>query len=222
MISVCIPSYNQQEYLPDCIESVLNQTYPKSAYEIIVVDDGSTDSSLELARKYPIKVISQVNKGLASARNTGIMNSNGDYIFFLDADDMIKENCIEKIAEVIKQTGADVIAPSFKCFGIQNNEVILDSNITPKDFITANRIGYFCAIKKSRLLECGGYSPRMIWGYEDYALWFDLFNRGIKMVVLQDVLVLYRTRENSMISVAQQHHEELMAQIKKDFPNLYE
>src|SRR3990167_2888452 len=83
-ISVIIPSYNQASYLPDAIESVLTQKV--APHEIIVVDDGSTDGSLEIARKYAVKVIVQVNKGLPSARNTGIMNATGDYILPLDAE----------------------------------------------------------------------------------------------------------------------------------------
>lgn len=220
MISIIIPSYNQQEYLPDAIESALN-----NLAEIIVVDDGSTDGSLEIAKKYGekyhFKVISQVNKGLASARNTGILNSNGDWLFPLDADDILMEGAMTKINEAIKNNPeADIIAPSFKEFGARQREVILMDNPTIKDFMEANRIGYFSAIKKSKLLEIGGYSPKMTWGYEDYHLWINLLSRGAKLVTLKDILVLYRVKENSMITSAQAHHEELMNQIKKDFPNV--
>ena len=211
MISICIASYNQQEWLPDAIESTLGQSP-----EIILVDDGSTDNSLEIARKYPIKVIFQVNKGLSSARNTGIMNATGDYILFLDSDDILMPNCIEVIEQAILETNADIIAPSFKNFGMYNNEIIL-SPLKHEDFMTANRIGYFSAIRRSKLLEIGGYSPRMTWGYEDYHLWHDLLKRGATIKTLKDVLVLYRTKPNSMLSTAQQHHEELITQINKDF-----
>ncbi len=220
MISIIIPSFNQQEYLSDAIDSALAQTIP---CEIIVVDDGSTDNSLAIARRYgnKIKVISQVNKGLASARNTGIMNMTGDFLLPLDADDILKENAVEKIQEVIdKDPRADIIAPSFKTFGTTNQEVIIqDTNVM--QFLYANRIGYFSAIRKSKLLEIGGYSPRMTWGYEDYHLWINLLNRGAKLVTMKDILVLYRTKENSMITTADAHREELMAQIQKDFPELY-
>lgn len=230
-LSVIIPSYNQEQYLCDAIDSVLAQT--KEADEIIVVDDGSTDNSLAIARKYgyKIKVISQVNKGLASARNTALMNLNDwtDYgnnadehwVLPLDADDILLPNAVEKILDAIeKDPHADIIAPSFKTFGTTNQEVIIgDANVM--QFLEANRIGYFSAIRKSKLLEIGGYSPRMTWGYEDYHMWINLLNRGAKLVTLKDILVLYRTKTESMITVAQAHHEELMAQIKKDFPELY-
>lgn len=218
-IDVIVPSYNQQEYLPDCIESILAQTLKPN--RIIIVDDGSTDDSLEIARKYPVEVISQVNKGLPSARNTGIMNSTADYCFFLDADDIILDNCLEKISDRIKETGVDIVAPSLKEFGIGNATVILKPDISLEDFKKGNHLGYFCAIKRSKLLEIGGFSPRMLWGWEDYHLWINLFARGVTVSVIQEPLVLYRVKEKSMIHEANAHSEELWAQINKDFPNFH-
>lgn len=227
-VSIVIPSYNQAQYLEDAIESAYNQTTP--ALEILVIDDGSTDNSLEIAQRYefkefpgiesPVRVISQVNKGLASARNTGIMNAKGDYVLFLDADDMLMENAIAKITQEIIRTNADIVAPSFKEFGISNREVIL-GGFTMDDLKVGNRLGYFCAIRRQALCDIGGYSPKMTWGYEDYHLWFDLFCRGKSVSVLQEVLVKYRVKENSMIHSAQAHHQELMNQITKDFSNLW-
>ena len=219
-VSIVIPSYNQSQYLSSTISSALEQIV--KAHEVIVVDDGSTDNSLELARSFEeVRVISQVNKGLPSARNTGIMNATGDYLLFLDSDDMLLENAIKRITEVAEQTNADIISPSFKCFGVANDEIILMGSPTIEDFKTANRIGYCSAIKKDALLEVGGYSPKMWCGYEDYALWFDLLSRGKKLVTIQEVLWLYRTKEKSMIHDAQAHHVELMTQIAKDFPQIF-
>ncbi len=228
-ISIIIPSYNQAEYLEDCIESAYNQTFP--AHEIIVVNDGSTDNSLEIAERYmfkqfpmiesPVKVINQVNKGLPSARNTGIMAATGEYCMFLDADDMYMENTIEKVTQAIMQTNADIVAPSFKCFGKGEGEVIL-SIPTLDEFKQANRLGYFSAVRRSALVECGGYNPKMKWGYEDYDLWFDLFKRQKTIAVIQEPLVLYRIKDHSMIHEAQAHHDELIAQIKKNHPTLWQ
>jgi len=219
MISIIIPSYNQQQFLPDAIESCLSQT--EKPYEIIVIDDGSTDKSLEIAKNYPVKVISQVNKGLASARNTGIMNAKGVFVLPLDADDMLTENAIDVLSHRIKEFDGDIFSPSFKCFGINNQEIVHNQALSLPDFRFANRIGYFALMRRSKLLEIGGYSPRMTWGYEDYHLTIDLLKRGAKLVCLPEILVLYRTKENSMIHTAQMHHNELIAQIAKDHPQLY-
>lgn len=228
-ISICIPSYNQADYLEDAIESAYNQT--NQALEILVIDDGSTDNSLEIARRYefkefplvesPVRVISQVNKGLSSARNTGIMNAKGDYILFLDADDMLKENAVARITQEIIQTNADIVAPSFKEFGKGNREIILapfDINALKQ----ANRLGYFCAVRRSILLECGGYQVKMVHGWEDWHLWFDLSRRGKTCTIIPEILVMYRVKENSMIHEANKHSQELHGQIQKDFPYLFQ
>ena len=219
-ISCIVPVFNQGQYLAQAIESILSQTY--KPHEIIVIDDGSTDNSAQVASSYPIKLIRQVNKGLASARNTGLMNSIGDFFYPLDADDMMLENCLEKVEEVIKNNpDADIVAPSFKCFGISNEPVILMPNPILEDFKTANRIGYFSAIRRSKLLEIGGYNPKMTFGWEDYDIWFDLLKRGAKLITISDILVLYRTKPNSMIHTANEHGEELWIQIKKNHLEIF-
>lgn len=218
MITIGITSYNYEQYLPDAIESALSQTVP---CEVIVCDDGSTDNSLDIAKKYPVKVINQVNKGLPSARNSIIMNAAGEYILFLDADDILLENCAEEIEEAAKKYDADVIAPSFKSFGTYNEPIVLMVAPSLEDFKIVNRIGYFSAIKKSVLLEVGGYNPKMIWGWEDWDIWLDIFKRGKTLCTLQDVLVLYRTKEQSMLSESNKHAEELQEQMRKNHPELY-
>lgn len=220
--TIIIPSYNQAPYLPEAIESALSQTIPA---EVIVVDDGSTDGSLEIAKKYPVKVISQVNKGLASARNTALMNATGEWIVPLDADDILEENYLETIDKYTDEV--DIIAPSFKCFGVSNAVVGLQPGLYEgkelvHDFKEGNKFGYFSAYKREKALEIGGYSPRMVWGYEDYHFWFDLLKRGAKARIISDVLVLYRTKERSMIHEAQERHHELMAQIIHDHKEVYE
>ncbi len=226
-ISVGIASYNQAEYLEDAIESVFNQTV--MVHEILVCNDGSTDNSLEIAERYmfkefpsiesPVRVINQVNKGLPSARNTIIMNATGDYILFLDADDILNEDCIEKITKAIHETNADIVAPSFTEFGKSDRDIIL-SEFTIQDLKLANRLPYFSAIRRSALLECGGYSPRMKWGWEDYHIWFDMFSRNKTITFIAQPLVKYRVKEHSMIHEANEHGDELRAQINKDFPNI--
>lgn len=227
-ISIVIPAYNQGEYLEDCIESAYNQTM--QAHEIIVINDGSLDDTQEIAERYmfrefpaiesPVRVINQVNKGLASARNTGIMASTGDYILPLDSDDILMENAIEKLTQEIQQTNADIVAPSFKEFGKSDREVIL-GQFTMDDLKVANRLPYFSCVRRSALVEVGGYNPKMKWGWEDYDMWFDLLKRVKSVCVLQDILVKYRVKEKSMIHEANAHAEELWNQIRINHPTLF-
>jgi len=103
IVSVIIPSYNCARYVEEAIESVLNQTY--NYLEIIVVDDGSTDNTREVLKEYigngQIKYVYQENQGPGAARNTGIKCAKGDYIAFLDSDDTLTENSIEKRMNLI-------------------------------------------------------------------------------------------------------------------------
>lgn len=93
-VSVIIPCYNQAHYLGEAIESILNQTYQH--YEIIVVDDGSPDNTAEVAARYPgVRYVRQANQGLAGARNTGLRESKGEYVVFLDADDRLVPDAIK-------------------------------------------------------------------------------------------------------------------------------
>ena len=223
-ISVVIPCWNQAQYLAECIDSVLGQTL--KAHEIIIISDGSPDDTGYVAKSYEgIRYIETTNRGLSSARNTGIMNMTGDYFFPLDADDKMLENCLAQISNMIENTDADIIAPSFKCFGKYQDQIILMPNPTLKDFnfingIPQNKIGYFSAIKREALLEIGGYSPRMTWGWEDLHLTINLLSQGKKIVTIPEVLILYRTKENSMIHEANAHATALTAQIRKDFPDI--
>uniref|UniRef100_UPI0035933B08 glycosyltransferase family 2 protein n=1 Tax=Microcoleus sp. TaxID=44472 RepID=UPI0035933B08 len=93
-VSVVIPSYNSAQFLPEAIESILEQTLP--VFEIIVVDDGSTDETKEICDRYPaVKYVYQNNQGVAAARNTGLRVSTGEYILFLDSDDCLLPEAIE-------------------------------------------------------------------------------------------------------------------------------
>ncbi|MDD6798677.1 MAG: glycosyltransferase [Clostridia bacterium] len=117
LISVIIPVYNTEEYLDSCIESVLNQSYKE--LEIIIVNDGSTDNSLEVIRKYAekdarIKVIDKVNEGVSCARNTALKASKGKYIQFVDSDDLLDLSMLEKLHTSMVKSGADIAVCGIK------------------------------------------------------------------------------------------------------------
>lgn len=103
-LSIIIPVYNVEKYVEKCIRSCENQDIPKEDYEVIVVNDGSPDGSLAIvervAKEYPnIKVISQENQGLSGARNTGLAAAQGEYVWFVDSDDWIEEDCLKGLTE---------------------------------------------------------------------------------------------------------------------------
>lgn len=110
-LSFIIPVYNTGKYISKCIDSILNQKI--NNYEIVIVDDGSTDNSLEVLQKYvgneQIIIISQPNKGVSAARNKGIEVCNGDYIFFVDSDDYIESHSLNYILDILENKKPDLM-----------------------------------------------------------------------------------------------------------------
>lgn len=112
LISIVIPVYNTENYLEKCLKSITQQSYQN--IEIIVINDGSTDSSLEIAQQVAqtdsrIKIFSQQNRGLSAARNLGKKKSNGELIMFVDSDDWLEENTCELLEETMRKTESDVV-----------------------------------------------------------------------------------------------------------------
>lgn len=132
ILSIIVPVYNVEKYLDRCIDSLVNQNIED--YEIIIINDGSTDNtkniSLEYANKYSfIKLINQNNKGLSVARNTGILNALGKYLMFIDSDDFIEKNCLSQLVECMEKDNLDVGIADFKYIN-ENNEVI-NNDLSP-------------------------------------------------------------------------------------------
>lgn len=98
--SIIVPVYNVEEYIEKCLTSIQDQTYKD--YEVIVVNDGTKDNSMELVKKYPFKVINQKNQGLSAARNRGVKEATGDYILFLDSDDYLEKETLSELNKSLK------------------------------------------------------------------------------------------------------------------------
>lgn len=110
LISVIIPMYNASRFIKRCISSILNQTYKN--FELLIINDGSTDNSLEICNKFKdqrIKIINQKNAGSENARLTGIKQSKGEYICFIDADDWIAKDYLQELIEPAKKYNVDLV-----------------------------------------------------------------------------------------------------------------
>ncbi len=131
LVSIVIPVYNVEKYLEECLKSVINNTYKN--LEIICVNDGSTDNSLEILNEYAAKdgrilVLSQENKGLAGARNHGIKSATGKWVLFVDSDDWIENTYIHDMLTVVEENDVDILITPFrlydnihnKMYGVQN------------------------------------------------------------------------------------------------------
>ena len=125
--SIIVPIYNIGKYIEKCIDSILMQSFCN--YELILVNDGSTDNSLEKIYKYKvdnrITIISKKNGGLSSARNEGIKHAKGEYIMFIDGDDFLADgNCLNDLAKILKDSKPDVIQYVMSQYFEKNNKVI--------------------------------------------------------------------------------------------------
>lgn len=116
--SIIIPVYNVEDYIGKCLDSVFNQTFKD--YEVIVVNDGTKDNSMEIVKEYDVKIINQENMGLSEARNTGVKKAKGEYILFLDSDDFIEKDLLKRINDSSKNN-PDIIR--FQIEDYENNEV---------------------------------------------------------------------------------------------------
>lgn len=114
LLSIVLPVYNVEDYLPKCIEKCENQDLQKVDYELIVVIDGSPDNSIEVAKKYQeiytnIRVVTRENGGLSAARNTGLKTAEGDYVWFVDSDDYINNDILAGIASQLRENNLDAL-----------------------------------------------------------------------------------------------------------------
>ena len=122
-VSVIVPVYNVSEYLGQCLDSILLQTLQD--IEVICVNDGSTDDSLDILQGYAmfderLKIISQENAGAGAARNNGIKHATGEYIICLDSDDFFEPDMLEKMVAKAEEDGSDVVVCDFYFFNNEN------------------------------------------------------------------------------------------------------
>lgn len=177
-ITVVIPVYNVEKYLRKCVDSVEKQTYKN--FEVILVDDGSTDSSSELCDALAkendnIRVIHQENRGLGGARNTGIESCNTEYIMFLDSDDYIHPELLKKCMDVLKKNNCDIVLLDMISVNEQGEKGILYSvPCESRKILSETERGGLCLdpsacnkIYKTALFKDNGiYYPNKVW-YED-------------------------------------------------------
>lgn len=136
-LSIIIPCYNVSQYVGECIESILSQESDQK-YEVILVDDGSTDSTLTILHQYAardsrIRCITQRNSGPAIARNTGLNAATGRYVMFVDSDDQLASHAIQTLMDSAKQQKADIISGSYVTFPIKEPVDHIESGIASND-----------------------------------------------------------------------------------------
>lgn len=171
--SIIIPVYNGEKHIEKCLNSIENQTY--SNYEVIVINDGSTDDTLSILKNYDVEIIDKENEGQGIARNRGINKAKGDYILFVDADDFLDKKTLEKINEILENKKYDIITYGYIIEEKPLNSFLLNiegeikedfSKLLSKKYYFSVDTAYCKAFLKNNNIFFGeGYI------YEDYEFW---------------------------------------------------
>lgn len=214
-VSIGVPVYNVEEYLRQCLNSIMEQTF--TDFEVIMVDDGSTDNSFMICQEYVardnrFKLFHQENKGNGGSRNTCLKYMHGEFITWIDSDDVVDNNYLERLLEVQAETGADIVRCSKK--HIRGNDIFLITNYdrmykTKKKIIEVSKLDLLLDAFDGRL------SVVEFWGTlihrelykgvilsqgvvcEDQGNKFKLYLKSKKNVLLLEQLYGYRIREGS-------------------------
>ena len=202
MLSIVIPYYNLPETIEETIQSLLKITYDN--YEIILVNDGSNDkiniSKLEeLKYKYPvIEIIEIPNGGLANARNVGAARARGEFLAFLDADDLVCSSYYERCITILEKYSNVSFVYSWLQYFERDNSVWTTFDTTIPQMLLANMLAAFAVVRKKDFLAFGLNRIDMEYGMEDYDSWLGMVENGRLGVCIPEALCLYRIRPNSM------------------------
>lgn len=224
-LSIVVPVYNAEAYLPQCLDSLLRQDIPHTDYEILCVNDGSTDRSKEIldayAAKYPsLRAIHKENGGVVTARNTGLAQAQGTYIWFLDADDLIAENVLGKLRSLTEDTGCDRLVFGGYTFtdtlspeeqekarqgllpcNVPWEDSVVWRSLLSRDFLTAHGLTF--------------RYPELTHG-EDGLFMYEISSAHPKAVTVPDIVYFYRTHSDSADTsyTPESHRKKLRSYLK--------
>lgn len=211
MVSIIIPAYNVEKYLRECLDSAIGQTF--SDIEVLVVDDGSTDSTPEIIREYEardsrVRAITRSNGGLSEARNSGLDSARGERVVFLDGDDLLAPSAVSRLVEAAEQSGAHYVEGR-RIQGPDSSRILLDAG--PSGALTVyaaetyiEKVLYqddvypsaWCKMFSRSLFDNLRFRPGIL--YEDLDIFYLLAEKAGKIAVIQDQLYFYRMNPVSL------------------------
>ena len=229
LVSVIVPAYNVDEYLEDCIQSLICQTYTN--YEIIIIDDGSTDNTYTIVKRLTseykkIKSFRQKNQGVSMARNTGMQKAKGEYYVFVDADDIVVPQYIESLVLCIEKVDMGIIG-----FTSAREKLATETNFNPRYDSAFNIIENILSAKKydgylwNKIFQSAIIDKINLKFKENIVVWEDLLfvleylQNCDQVAVLDNKLYYYRYREGSAVNNSRidkyRSKFEVMKEIKK-------
>ena len=205
-LSFIVPVYNAETYLPECLDSLLRQDIPQGDYEIICVNDGSKDGSLSVLQDYQsrfpnIRIIDKENGGVTTARNAGLAAVKGEYIWFVDADDLILENSLEKLQNITRQTHCDRLplgGYEFTDSLTEEERTLARQGQLPCNAPWYDAVVWRCLLRREFLAEhrLNFRYPDITHG-EDGLFMYEVVIAGPKDAVTEDILYFYRIHSGS-------------------------
>ena len=217
-VSVVIPAHNRARFLPACLHSILAQSFKD--FEVIVVNDGSTDSTAQIVASFPVRYFYQENKGAPAARNKGLELAQGEYITFLDSDDILLEGALQKPADLLDKyplvgftyAQAYVIDEEGHIFGMWSKPArepyIREGREELRRLMLGNYIPSPTVMVRRRCLEeVGAYDTSFVHGSQDFDLWVRLAKK-YSVGYIAEPLAKFRLHTDSMSSTRKSKHTE--------------
>lgn len=225
-VSIIIPCYNQGKYVAEAINSALRQTFKD--IEIVCVNDGSTDNSVEIIKSFENKyknfifLNNEENRGVIYSRNFAIKNCNGTYILPLDADDIIEPTYVEKAVKILDNNpNIGIVYCKAKIFGNYDKYWNLKP-FNKSDILYENCIFCSALFRKSDFIKIGGYNNNMKYSCEDYDLWLSFIEQGLEVFQINEILFSYRQYdETSRTTISLKNKKEIWNNLIKNHINLY-
>jgi glycosyltransferase involved in cell wall biosynthesis len=201
-VSVIVPCFNLESYLPDALNSVLAQTFPD--WECIIVDDGSKDNSCEVAKDYIVKdsrfrLFTQENAGVSFARNRGVRESGGEYLLFLDADDILLPDYMAKAVAILdRDQSIKVVSGQAQQFGkgVHTRKMTLPP-FSMEQLIAQNCLYVTSFVRREVFDTAGGFCKDFPFGWEDWDFWLSALKEDGDAIVLPEIVFRYRQRKDS-------------------------
>lgn len=229
LVSIIVPCYQQAHYLPEALQSILDQSYVY--WECIIVNDGSPDTTELVAKEWlekdsRFKYLYKENGGLSSARNAGIKTSLGEFILPLDADDVLHPDYLRRMVPVLENKDTLAIVSCYTKFFINKiSNIVYELKPTGanyRDLMFENKLIATSLYRRICWQEVGGYDETMKKGFEDWEFWLNVTKRGWEFQFLEEFLFYYRKAKKSMLVDTINHHAETnMEYIFRNHQDIY-
>jgi len=223
LASIVIPCHNHGRYLNEAIEGAMAQTY--RPIEVIVVDDGSTDNSAEVAGRYPVTLVTQKNQGVGAALNHGIRVARGQYLVRLDADDKLHPAFVERCIQVLEEHAEPAFVYTWVILFGERDGIFHSKPYNLCRLKLGNYIPGTAVIRREAIEAVDGFDTSLTW-LEDWDLWLSLAERGLFGRLLPEPLLYYRQHEGGSRNapsprIARATVRRIMLKHPRLFPRLY-